>query len=412
MPNRYLSTDHRDCIVQVPFNRPYMTGDEFRYMSEAQAGMHLSGDGAFSRRCHAWLETTIGCKKSLLTHSCTAALEMAALLLNLKSGDEVIMPSFTFVSTANAFVLRGGVPVFVDIRSDTLNIDERLIEAAITSRTRAICVVHYAGVACEMDAIMTIAEKHGICVIEDAAHAILSSYKGRMLGSIGHLSAFSFHETKNIISGEGGALLINDARFVERAEIVREKGTDRSRFFRGEVDKYSWVDIGSSYLPSELTAAFLYAQLQKSSFITQRRLAVWNHYRTWFEHLPSRMSRSITAPRVPKDCGHNGHMFYLLLPDSQSRSDFISALRRHKVQAVSHYLPLHSSVAGKRYGRSHGRLDVTDSVSDRLVRMPIWLGVESCMEAVLDAATFSVTDAMASSRERDSVELAHAGIVL
>src|SRR5690348_8980176 len=267
--------------MKIPFNKPYMTGRELWLISQAHAAGHLSGDGRFTRQCHEWIQANIGCRKALLTHSCTAALEMSALLLDIQAGDEVIMPSFTFVSTANAFVLRGAVPVFVDIRPDTLNLDESLIEAAITPKTKAICVVHYAGVGCEMEAIMAIAEKHDLFVVEDAAQGILSTYKGRPLGSIGHLAALSFHETKNVISGEGGALLINDPRFVERAEIIREKGTNRSKFFRGQVDKYTWVDVGSSFLPGEITAAFLAAQLEHADEITARRLAIWDRYFEW-----------------------------------------------------------------------------------------------------------------------------------
>lgn len=388
--------------MQIPFNRPYMTGNELPNIAEAHARMHLSGDGVFTKRCHAWLESEIGCGKSLLTHSCTAALEMAAMLLDLKEGDEVIMPSFTFVSTANAFVLRGAVPVFVDIRSDTLNIDEHLIEAAITSRTRAICLVHYAGVACEMDSIMEIAERHDLWVVEDAAHGILSRYKGRMLGTIGHLAALSFHETKNIISGEGGALLINDPRFVERAEIIREKGTDRSRFFRGEIDKYSWVDIGSSYLPSELVAAFLHAQLEQAASITDRRLGIWNRYQGWFDQLPESLKQQVVAPHIPANAMHNAHMFYLLLPDLQSRSAFIAALGARGIQAVFHYLPLHASAAGLRYGRAHGELPVTDALSERLVRMPLWLGIEEHLDSVLEGAYHALVEALPATTGLES----------
>jgi len=367
----------------IPFNKPYMTGDELRFIAEAHANTQLSGDGLFTKRCHEWLEQRIGCKKALLTHSCTGALEMAALLLDLQPGDEVIMPSFTFVSTSNAFVLRGAVPVFVDIRPDTLNIDETLIEAAITPRTKAICVVHYAGVGCEMDVIMGIAERHGLWVVEDAAQGILSEYKGRPLGSIGHLAALSFHETKNIICGEGGAILINDPRFIERAEIIREKGTNRSRFFRGQVDKYTWVDVGSSYLPSEILAAFLYAQLQMADSITERRIALWNRYQAWFESVSM---TELVAPKIPDSCTHNAHIYYLLLPDLERRSQFIASMKERSVQTVFHYLSLHSSPAGKQYGRQSGELTVTESVSDRLVRMPLWLGVEEHLDHVMRSA--------------------------
>lgn len=368
----------------IPFNRPYMTGRELSYIAEAHATGHLSGDGPFTKRCNAWLENTTGCKKALLTHSCTAALEMAAILLDLKSGDEVIMPSYTFVSTANAFVLRGAVPVFVDIRADTLNIDETLIEAAITPRTRAICVVHYAGVGCEMDTIKAIATKYDLIVVEDAAQGIMSTYKGKPLGGIGHLAALSFHETKNVISGEGGALLINDERFLERAEIIREKGTNRSKFFRGQVDKYTWVDIGSSYLPSEILSAFLAAQLEEADSITARRLAMWNEYYTWAK--PFEEAGSLRRPVVPSECQHNAHMFYLLLSGLNARTRFIEQLKAEGINAVFHYIPLHSAPAGKKYCRTHGSLTNTEALSDRLVRMPLWVGLEQELPKVLDSA--------------------------
>jgi len=366
----------------IPFNKPFMTGDEVGHMLAAHANGHLSGNGPFTHRCHAWLEDYTGCKKALLTHSCTAALEMAAMLIDLEHGDEVIMPSYTFVSTANAFVLRGAVPVFVDIREDTLNMDETLIEDAITERTRAICVVHYAGVACEMDSIMEIADRHGLFVIEDAAQGVMAQYKGRPLGSIGHLAAYSFHETKNIISGEGGALLINDARFVERGEVLWEKGTDRSRFFRGEVDKYTWVDIGSSFLPSELIAAFLWAQLQHADTITSRRLELWQCYHRAFAAIEA--DGGLRLPRIPDDCGHNAHMYYLLFPDGQGRSAFISAMKDAGVHTVFHYIPLHLSPAGKRFGRASGSLSVTCSLADRLVRLTLWVGIEGRQDRVIE----------------------------
>lgn len=368
----------------IKFNRPYMTGRELWLISQAHANGHLSGDGEFTQRCHAWLEQQIGCQRALLTHSCTAALEMAALLLELQPGDEVIMPSFTFVSTANAFVLRGAVPVFVDIRADTLNLDESLIEAAITERTRAICVVHYAGVACEMDAIMAIAARHGLAVIEDAAQGILSSYKGRALGSIGELGALSFHETKNVISGEGGALLVNDERYIQRAEIIREKGTNRSQFFRGQVDKYTWVDVGSSYLPGEIIAAFLAAQFEQAQAITARRLAIWQRYYDWAATLER--DGLVRRPIIPDNCVHNAHMFYLLLPDLATRTRLIDDLKTAGIGAVFHYIPLHSSPAGQRYCRSHGSMQVTDDVSERLIRMPLWLGLEPELDHVLETA--------------------------
>ncbi|ATE73383.1 dTDP-4-amino-4,6-dideoxygalactose transaminase [Lysobacter capsici] len=370
--------------MKVPFNRPYMTGNELSNIAEAHANGHLSGDGAFTKKCHAWLEANTHANRALLTHSCTAALEMAALLTDLKPGDEVIMPSFTFVSTANAFVLRGAVPIFVDIRADTLNLDERLIEAAITPRTKAICVVHYAGVSCDMDAIGDIARKHGLYVIEDAAQGICSTYKNQPLGTIGDLGALSFHETKNIISGEGGALLVRDPEFGERAEIIREKGTNRSRFFRGQVDKYTWVDQGSSFLPGEITAAFLSAQLDQAEAITERRLALWQRYYEWAQEYESR--GLIRRPIVPSDCKHNAHMFYMLLPDLQKRTRFIQLLREHDVQAVFHYIPLHSAPHGLKTGRAHGDLTVTDRVSDTLVRMPLWVGLDSQLDRVFSVA--------------------------
>jgi len=368
---RLPSTDAPMKRKGIPFNKPYMTGRELEHIAEAHANGHLAGDGPFTRRCHAWLEQTIGTRKALLTHSCTAALEMAALLMDFAPGDEVIMPSFTFVSTANAFVLRGGVPVFVDIRPDTLNLDENLIEAAITPRTRAICVVHYAGVACEMDTINAIAARHRLLVIEDAAQGILSTYKDRPLGALGELAALSFHETKNIISGEGGALLINDDRFVERAEIVREKGTNRSQFFRGQVDKYTWVDVGSSYLPGEIVAAFLAAQIVEAERITRDRLAIWDRYHAAFATLEAQ--EKLRRPVVPGHCRHNAHMYYLLLRDLDTRTRFIAALKALDIHPVFHYVPLHSAPAGRRYGRTVGDLAVTDRTSDRLVRLPLWL---------------------------------------
>ncbi len=367
--------------MNIPFNKPYMTGKELWYIAQAHAKGHLAGDGSFSKRCNAWLEARTGASKALLTHSCTAALEMAAILAEVEPGDEVIMPSYTFVSTANAFVLRGAVPVFVDIRADTLNIDETLIEAAITDKTRAIVPVHYAGVGCEMDAIMAIADKHKLLVIEDAAQATLASYKGRPLGSIGQLAALSFHETKNIIAGEGGALLVNATRFAERAEIIREKGTNRSQFFRGQVDKYSWVDIGSSYLPGEIIAAFLWAQMEEADTITRQRLALWNTYHQWLAE-PERAGK-IRRPVIPGHCGHNAHMYYLLLPDLDRRTAFIDKLRRVDINTVFHYIPLHSAPAGRRYARAHGDLKVTDDVSNRLVRLPLWSGLEEHQTEVI-----------------------------
>lgn len=376
--------------MKIPFNKPFMTGRELALIGQAHANGHLSGDGEFTRTCHEWLERHIGCRRALLTHSCTAALEMTALLLELQPGDEVIMPSFTFVSTANAFVLRGAVPVFVDIREDTLNIDESLIEAAITSRTRAICVVHYAGVSCEMDAIMTVAERHGLRVVEDAAQALGSRYRGRPVGSIGTFGALSFHETKNVISGEGGALLVNDAAYVERAEVIREKGTNRSKFFRGQVDKYTWVGLGSSYLPGEIVAAFLSAQLAAAEDINQRRLAIWDRYHAWA--CAHEVAGRIRRPVIPGHCTHNAHMYYLLMPDLEHRSRFIERLREHGIGAVFHYIPLHSSQAGQRFGRPSGDLRITDDTSDRLVRLPLWVGLEELLPIVMDAADSALAE--------------------
>lgn len=361
-------------MTAIPFNKPYMTGRELSYINQAHQSGALSGDGNFTKRCNAWLEQRIGCDKALLTHSCTAALEMAAILADIQPGDEVIMPSYTFVSTANAFVLRGGIPVFVDIRPDTLNIDESKIEAAITSRTKVIVPVHYAGVSCEMDTIMDIARRHDLLVIEDAAQGIMSSYKGRPLGSIGHMAALSFHETKNIISGEGGALLLNEERFAQRAEIIREKGTNRSQFFRGQVDKYTWVDIGSSYLPSEIIAAFLWAQMEEADAITRRRLAIWDNYHNAFAQLEQ--AGIVRRPMIPVDCRHNAHMYYILLKSLTHRTELVKALSEQGVNAVFHYVPLHSSLAGKKYGRVCGGMEFTRDISNRILRIPLWIGIE------------------------------------
>ena len=358
---------------QIHFNRPYMTGKELYYIAEAKFGNMLAGDGAFTKRCHAWLEDQTKCNKALLTHSCTAALEMAALLLNVEPGDEIIMPSYTFVSTANAFVLRGAVPVFVDIREDTLNIDERLIEAAITAKTKAIVPVHYAGVSCEMDSIMAIARKHNLMVVEDAAQGVMSTYKGKALGSIGHLGAFSFHETKNVISGEGGALLVNTPELTLRAEIIREKGTDRSRFFRGEIDKYTWQEVGSSYLPGELIAAFLWAQLEEAQSITNERISSWNYYNSALESFEKQ--GLLRRPIIPEHCTHNAHMYYILLPESINRQNVLFDLKRNNIHSVFHYVPLHSSPAGQRYGKVHDSMRITDMQSERLIRLPLWVGL-------------------------------------
>lgn len=362
----------------IDFNRPFMTGKEFGYISEAEHGHMLAGDGPFTKKCSRWLEETTGCAKALLTHSCTSALEMSALLLDIMPGDEIIMPSYTFVSTANAFVLRGGVPVFVDIREDTLNLDEALIEGAITSRTRAIVPVHYAGVACEMDAIMGIAQRHDLKVVEDAAQGVMARYKGRALGSIGDFGALSFHETKNVISGEGGALLVNAPSLVQRAEIIREKGTDRSRFFRGEIDKYTWQEVGSSFLPGDLVAAFLWAQLEEAQAITNKRLSIWSRYHEALA--PLEEAGFLRRPVIPKDCLHNAHMYYVLLAPDIDRQTVLQALKQHGVGAVFHYVPLHTSPAGKRYGRIHGELSFTDRQSERLIRLPLWIGLEQSQQ--------------------------------
>lgn len=354
---------------RVSFNRPTVVGPEFEYLSQALARGHLSGNGDFTKRCQGLLGERLGAARALLTHSATAALEMAAILADLAPGDEVILPSFTFCSTANAFVLRGAIPVFVDIRPDTLNIDEALIERAVTPRTRAICVVHYAGVGARMDAILDIASRRKLVVIEDAAQALHASFRGRPLGSFGALSAFSFHETKNLISGEGGALVVNDAALAGRAEIIWEKGTNRAQFQRGEVAKYTWVDVGSSFLPSELTAAFLLAQLEAGPGITARRLAAWRRYHDALA--PLEVAGRLLRPRVPEDCQHNGHIYYVLLRDGTRRDAALRQLAEHGINAVMHYVPLHSSPAGLRYGRTDGPLPVTDELSSRLIRLPL-----------------------------------------
>ncbi|MDO9053686.1 MAG: dTDP-4-amino-4,6-dideoxygalactose transaminase [Gallionella sp.] len=352
----------------IPFNKPFIIGRELSLIADAVAQGHLSGDGAYTKHCHRWFEEKLCCRKALLTHSCTGALEMAAILCDIQPGDEVILPSYTFVSTANAFVLRGAVPVFVDIRPDTLNLDEELIEAAITPRTRVIVPVHYAGVPCEMDRIMAIAEKHKLLVVEDAAQALLSTYKGRALGSIGHFGCLSFHETKNIISGEGGALLVNDARFAERAEVIREKGTNRSQFFRGEVDKYTWMDIGSSYLPSELVSAFLYAQLERADEIIAKRRSICSAYA--MQLAPLQQSGKLRIADFDDDS--NGHLFYVLLDNLTTRSKLIVHLKAQGINPVFHYVPLHSSPAGRQYGRKGSCMQVTDDLSERLLRLPLF----------------------------------------
>ena len=359
----------------IPFNKPPFTGNEERYVLSAMRSEKISGDGEYSRRCQSWFEKSIRCDKALLTPSCTHALEMAALLLNIQPGDQVIMPSYTFVSTANAFVLRGAKIVFVDIRPDTLNVDASMIEAAITSRTRAIVVVHYAGVACDMDAIMAVADRHHLFVVEDAAQGMMSTYKGRMLGGIGHLSAYSFHETKNFTSGgEGGLLIINDSQFSVRAEIIREKGTNRSQFFRGMVDKYSWVDVGSSYLPSDIQAAYLWGQLELADQITENRLESWQFY---FDALESVAHEGhIERPCIPDDCKHNGHMFYIKVKDLVERTALIEHLKQDGICAVFHYVPLHSSPAGLRFSRFNGTDHHTTVQSERIIRLPMWYSID------------------------------------
>ena len=358
----------------IPFNRPPHTGNEDQYVLSAMRSDKISGDGKYGQQCQHWFEQQLGCKKALLTPSCTQALEMAALLIDIKPGDEVIMPSYTFVSTANAFVLRGAKIVFVDIRPDTLNLDEELIEAAITPKTKAIVPVHYAGVACEMDKIMEIAVRHGLVVIEDAAQGMMSTYKGRPLGTIGHMAAYSFHETKNFTSGgEGGLLIINDAQYIQRAEIIREKGTNRNQFFRGMVDKYSWVDVGSSYLPSEIQAAYLWGQLEWAEKITQSRLDIWKGYHAGLGELARR--GVIEFPTIPADCTHNGHMFYLKTRSFDERTSLLRHLKADEIYAVFHYVPLHSAQAGSRFSRFHGKDKFTTKTSEQLVRLPIFYGM-------------------------------------
>jgi dTDP-4-amino-4,6-dideoxygalactose transaminase len=369
----------------IPFNKPFIIGNELEYIGQAVTNGHLSGDGAFTKKCHSWIEKKFSAQKVLLTHSCTAALEMAAILCDLKPGDEVILPSYTFVSTANAFVLRGAVPVWCDIRKDTLNIDETKIEALISPKTRAIMPVHYAGVGCEMDAIMGIAGKYNLLVIEDAAQAVNATYKGRYLGTIGHFGCYSFHETKNMISGEGGALVINDARFIERAEIIREKGTNRSKFFRGQVDKYTWVDCGSSFLPSELVAAFLYAQMEVADKINEKRLSIWN---TYYEGLtPLADSGMLRLPFVPSHCEHNAHMFYIILPTSEQRDSLMASMKEQGILSVFHYIPLHTSPMGQLVQPSASFLPVTDDLAHRLLRLPMFYELTTEQQ---DAVIFAI----------------------
>lgn len=378
--------------MSIPFNLPHCLGPELDCLHDAIINRKQTrGDGFYTKQCHELLEQLTGTKKALLVHSGTAALEMAALLLDIQAGDEVIMPSFTFVSTANAFVLRGGVPVFVDITPDTQNLDVSLIEAAITPRTKAICIVHYAGTCPDMDAIMDLAHRHNLFVVEDAAQAVGSTYKGRALGTIGHLGCYSFHETKNIVSGEGGSLLINDAAFVERAEVLREKGTNRSKFFRGQVDKYTWVDVGSSYLPSEMIAAYLFPQLQNLSAINARRLQVWNAYHEAFA--PLEAQELCNRPVIPPHCDHNAHMYYLRLPSLEKRTAFINALKQREILSVFHYIPLHSAPAGLQYARTPAPMPHTDATADTLARLPLYYDfsdaelaqvIEACVAALCE----------------------------
>jgi dTDP-4-amino-4,6-dideoxygalactose transaminase len=355
---------------KIPFNRPFIVGKELYYIAQAVQGGHLAGNGRFSKKCQQWMEETFHARRVLLTHSCTAALEICALLIDIQPGDEVIMPSFTFVSTANAFVLRGGSIKFVDIREDTLNLDETLIEQAITPRTKAVVPVHYAGIACEMDAVMKIASDHDLFVIEDAAQGVNATYNSRYLGTIGHLGAYSFHETKNFISGEGGALIINDDRFMELAEIIREKGTNRSKFFRGEVDKYTWLNLGSSYLPSELVAAFLYAQLEECEQITRQRKKIFNRYLDQLKPLEEK--GFIRLPHAPPEVNHNAHLFYMILHEEEQRDALIGFLRKRGIHAVFHYIPLHTSPMGQKFGYGNDDLPITRGIANRLVRLPCY----------------------------------------
>lgn len=364
---------------RIPFNKPFVTGKELSYIEQALANLQLSGNGYFTERCQSWLEENMRCKKAFLTHSGTAALEMSALLADIQSGDEVIMPSFTFVTTASAFVLRGAIPIFVDIRPDTLNLDENLIDAAITSRTKAIVPVHYAGVSCKMERINEIASAHNLAVIEDAAHAVDSTYADKPVGCMGKMAALSFHETKNIIAGEAGALLINEEALIDKAFMVWEKGTNRREFYLGQTDKYTWKELGSSFPPSELTAAFLFAQMESAKCITQKRMDIWNAYNEGFKRLES--EGLVERPCAYLDGQRNGHIYYLLLNDSETRDKLLLYLNERGVKAVFHYIPLHSSPAGKKFGRSEGKLPVTIDVSQRLLRLPLWVGLSDAVVA-------------------------------
>ena len=369
----------------IDFNRPPFTGNEEKYLIQAMKSLKISGDGPFTERCHRWFEEKLPAKKVLLTTSCTHALEMTAILIDIQPGDEVIMPSYTFVSTANAYALRGAKIVFVDIRPDTMNIDETLIEAAITDKTKAIVPVHYAGVACEMDTIMDIAAKHKLFVIEDAAQGMMSSYKGKALGTIGHFGTFSFHETKNYTSGgEGGLLIINDEMFISQAEIIREKGTNRSQFFRGMVDKYSWVEIGSSYLMNDLSAAYLWGQLDIANEINDERVKHWKVYQKGLAQLSEK--GFVTLPTVPENCVHNAHMFYIKVKSLSERTNLIEYLKSNGIYAVFHYVPLHSAPAGIKFGRFEGEDTYTTIESERLIRLPLYYGIkQEELETVIDA---------------------------
>lgn len=361
-------------MIKVNFNEAPYIGTEQDYIEDAVMRRHICGDGYYSKTCAALLEQYTGASKALLTHSCTAALEMSALLFRIGAGDEVICPSYTFVTTASAFALRGATPVFCDIRPDTLNMDEDALESLITPKTKVIIPVHYAGVSAEMDKICAIARKHGLFVVEDAAQAVGSRYKGKACGTFGNLGCYSFHETKNISCGEGGAILINDPSLIEQAEIIREKGTNRSKFFRGQVDKYTWVELGSSYLPGDMVAAYLYPQLQKIDEINGRRKKLWQRYHDAFKE--AERAGTLRRPYIPAHCEHNAHMYYLLFNDLETRTRFIERMKARGILCVFHYLPLHSSPAGRKYGRAEGELPVTDKISDTLVRLPLFYGLE------------------------------------
>lgn len=392
--------------MSIPFNRPYLTGQEFAFIKQAIANSKISGDGLFTKRCHALLEQSLGVPKALLTTSCTDALEMAALLLDTKPGDEVIVPSFTFVSTVNAFVLRGARPVFIDIRPDTLNLDENLLEALITPRTKAILVVHYAGVGCEMDAIMEIAGRHNVPVVEDNAHGLFGRYKGKYLGTFGCLATQSFHETKNFSCGEGGALLINDSQYVERAEIIREKGTNRSRFARGEVDKYTWLDIGSSFLPSDILAAFLYAQLQAREQIQKKRREIWEYYRA---HLSDwALKCDVRLPAVPEYCEQSYYMFYLLFPTLEQRQAVMAELNSRGVSCVFHYLPLHTSKMGHQLGGTPGACPVTENMSERILRLPFYNELNESDQARVVSAVIESTSVQHRRNSSSRAQQLHA----